>query len=70
MVASVGAGLVPALCSRLLFGAPTRDAPTVSVFCSLYSLGRTRRYRPYGVVLFWAPTRDAPTVSVLYTLGL
>ena len=31
MVASVGAGLVPALCSRLLFGAPTRDAPTDAV---------------------------------------
>ena len=38
MVASVGAGLVPALCSRLLFWAPIRDAPTVSVLCYLYSV--------------------------------
>ena len=36
MIASVGAGLVPALCSRLLFWAPTRDAPTVSVLCYLW----------------------------------
>ena len=32
MFASVGAGLVPALCSRLLFWAPTRDAPTAHSF--------------------------------------
>ena len=107
---TVGAGLVPALCSRLFFWADTPvpplrltvfhfhlssficslfsvlcyllgghagTAPTAlfsfghpqgmplrylySVLCTLYSFGRTCRYRPYGVVLFWAPTRDAPT---------
>ena len=47
---TVGAGLVPALCSRLLFWAPTRDAPTVAVFIRAISPN----------FLYLSPLRGAP----------
>ena len=53
-------GMALRCCS--LLGGHAGTAPTV-----LFSLGRTHRYRPYGVVLFRAPTRDAPTA--LYSFG-
>ena len=62
MFASVGAGLVPALCSRLLFGAP-QGMPLrclFSVLCTLLSFGH-----PQGM-----PLRRCSLLSVLcYPLG-
>ena len=52
---AVGAGLVPALCSQLLFWAPTRDAPTGAVLCYLYP------------VLFRADT-PVPPLQALYSV--
>ena len=63
---TVGAGLVPALCSRgVLFWAPTRDAPTVAVFIRAISPN----------FLYPSPLRGAPlkqgssSQSAVFVLG-
>ena len=76
---TVGAGLVPALCSRLLFWADTRDAPTDAVLLAVVLRGLKRGLRALratkgaagGGVLFalsGGHAGTAPTVSVICTL--
>ena len=75
---TVGAGLVPALCSRLLFWADTRDAPTDAVLLAVVLRGLKRGLRALratkgaagGGVLFALSGGHAGTApTVLYSFG-